>query len=102
MFRQPFNPYRWGVERSKGRALYFVDHGLRPGLIAGVAYAALMALFGSDSSPYLNAAAFALLSTPIYVLMSARAWEANEDAFAEWVVKENQRLMRQMNRKRAS
>ena len=85
VFSRSFDPYIWVSVRRKGRSLYFVDNGLMPGLVAAICYAALMMLFGSDSSPYLNAAVFALFTTPIYVWISYRAWEANEDALAAWV-----------------
>ena len=64
VFTGKFDPYSWILQRSKGRSLYFIDHGLLPGLIAAIAYASLMAFFGSESSPYLNAAAFAAITTP--------------------------------------
>ncbi len=88
-----FDPYKWSIMRRKGKSLYFVDNGLLPGFIAGIAYAALMVVMDGQSSPYLNAALFALVATPIYIWLSHRAWEFNEDAFASWVVEEGRRLM---------
>ena len=87
-----FDPYTWVTQRQKGRSLYFVDNGLSPGLIAAISYAALMAVFGSESSPYLNAAIFAVFTTPIYVWISHRVWEANEDALATFIVERAQLL----------
>ena len=93
VFTGKFDPYSWVSQRSKGRSLYFIDHGLLPGLIAAIAYASLMAFFGSESSPYLNAAAFAAISTPIYVWISHRVWESNEDALAAYVAERAQSLL---------
>ncbi len=90
---QEFDPYKWSIMRRKGKSLYYVDNGLLPGFIAGIAYASLMMVMDSHSSPYLNAALFASVATPIYVWMSHRTWEVNEDAFASWVVQEGRRLM---------
>ncbi len=87
-FNRVFDPYQWRNVRSKGKGLYFVDNGLLPGFVAGIAYAALMVLMGRTSSPYLNAAIFTLVSTPIYIWMCHRKWEINEDAFAAWVAEE--------------
>jgi len=92
-FGQGFDPYDWLQVRRKGKGLYFVDYGLLPGLVAGVGYAVLMAFMGSAASPYLNAALFAVVVTPIYVWLSHRTWELNEDAFAVWVADEGRRLM---------
>jgi hypothetical protein len=64
---QKFDPYSWVTQRRKGRSLYFVDNGLSPGLIAAIGNAAFMAIFGSDSSPYLRAIIFVGFTTPIYV-----------------------------------
>lgn len=88
-----FDPYKWSIMRRKGKSLYFIDYGLLPGFIAAIAYAALMVVMDGQSSPYLNAAAFALVATPIYIWLSHRSWEFNEDAFASWVVEEGRRLM---------
>ena len=93
VFTGRFDPYSWILQRSKGRRLYFVDHGLLPGLVAALAYATLMALFGSESSPYLNAALFAAFTTPIYVWISHRIWEANEDALASFVAERAQTIL---------
>jgi len=91
MYGRAFDPYEWSrIRHNKG--LYYLDYGLRPGLIAGVAYAALIALLGGPFSPYVNAPVFALLTTPIYMWLSCRAWEANEDALADFVLEESRRL----------
>ncbi len=95
MYGRSFNAYEWSRMRGN-KALYYVDHGVRPGLIAGVAYAALIALLGGPYSPYINAPVFALLTTPIYLWLSYRAWEANEEAFAAYVVEEGRRLMQRL------
>ena len=92
-FNRGFDPYKWSIMRRKGKSLYYVDNGLLPGFIVGIAYASLMVVMDSQTSPYLNAALFALVATPIYVWMSHRTWEVNEDAFASWVVQEGRRLM---------
>lgn len=99
MYGRAFDPYDWSRVRQN-RALYFVDYGVRPGLIAGVAYAALIALLGGPFSPYWNATVFALLTTPIYMWLSHRAWEANEDAFAAYVVEQGRHLAGQVTAQR--
>ena len=92
VIKRKIDPYQWRHERAQGRRLFMISHGVLPGFVAGVAYAALMVLFGSSFSVYLNGTVFALITTPIYLFLAYVMWEGNEEAFAEWVLKEHQRI----------
>ena len=92
VMKRKLDPYKWRHERAQGRRLFMVSHGVLPGLVAGVAYAALMIMIGSSFSVFVNGTAFALVTMPIYLFLAYVMWEGNEEAFANWVLEEHQRI----------
>jgi hypothetical protein len=91
LFEREIDPYKWRLERAKGKRIYLINHGILSALAAGVAYAAFMAVFG-NVDVYFNGVIFMLLTLPVYVFMAYVRWETNEEAFASWVVEEHARL----------
>ena len=91
LLQRELDPYKWRIERAKGKQIYLINHGVLSALGAGVAYAIFMALFG-NYDVYFNGVVFCLLTLPIYLFMAYVRWETNEEAFAQWVTEEYARL----------
>ncbi len=92
VFKRKIDPYKWRQERAQGRRLFMISHGVLPGLVAGVAYAAIMILVGSSFSVFVNGTVFAMVTMPIYLFLAYVMWEGNEEAFAAWVLEEHHRI----------
>ena len=102
IFKRELDPYKWRYERMEGRHMFMIRHGVLPGFVAGIAFAALMLLFDNGYSVYFNGIVFACITTPVYLGFAWVMWETNEDAFAQWVVDEAERLQAEARRKKLS